>query len=236
MNIVSKILRKRPVFVLSLGCFILYSSTTSLLSQSFGSSKSRLKPALYYHFAEEDVTKFQEIFPYIVVKSREYGVPLPLVLAVIKTESNFRPDSVSPAGALGLMQLMPSTAKAQYRKVFPADRTEELEKGLIMRPELNVTLGIRYLRQLEETLKGIENPRFRRKMVLASYNAGLRRVKESFLCGKTKTLVRWINHYGKDYMDLASHRLPRETRNYIDKVNRTHDLYIEYLNDVTTSI
>ena len=237
MKIILPIPRLSPVFFVSLGCFVLYSSTISLPSQSFGGlSEYGRQPALYHHFPEEDIAKFQEIFPHIVVRSKEYDVSLPLVLAVIKSESNFLSDAVSRAGALGLMQLMPNTAIAQYRKITRNVSIEDLKKNLILHPELNLTLGIQYLRQLENTLKGIEHPEFRRKIVLASYNAGLRRVRESFLCRKTETLVKRINTYGKNYMDLLSRRLPRETRHYIDKVNRTYHLYVEYLGRATTSI
>ena len=229
MAVFKKIQKILPVFFILLGSMVSDSSTTSLSSQSFGGlPETGLKPALYYVFPETEIEKFQEIFPYIVAKSREYSVSLAFVLAIIKSESNFTQNAVSRAGALGLMQLMPNTAKAQYQKVVYGAQVNDLKKNLILNPELNVTLGIRYLRQLQNTLSGIKNPDQRRKIVLAAYNAGLRRVKKSFRCGKNLTLIKLINKNGMGYFNRSIKRLPRETQKYITKVNKNFQLYTEY--------
>jgi soluble lytic murein transglycosylase-like protein len=232
-----RILRTGLVLIVTMGCMITYSSETSLSSQSFGPS-TRLefeKPALYYHFPEEDAAKIRHIFPYIVNKTTEHDVSLPFVLAIIKSESNFTVDAVSQAGALGLMQLMPNTAKAQYQKIVYGVQVNDLKKNLILHPELNVTLGIKYLRQLDNTLKGIENPDYRRQMVMAAYNAGLGRVKKSFQVRKTQTLVERINEKGDTYFKRSLRRLPLETRRYIHKVDKKYYQYQEYLRTVTSS-
>jgi len=93
---------------------------------------------------------FQEIVEEV---SQRYGVPPPLVLAVIKVESDFKPDAVSPKGAMGLMQLMPDTAKELGVK-DPFD------------PRQNIEAGVRYLRELIERFDGDL------KLALAAYNAG----------------------------------------------------------------
>ena len=237
MTIALKILRISPVFSIALVFMMLYSSTTSLSSQAFGvSPKSRLKPALYYHFPGTVIEKIQHIFPYIVVKSRENEVSLPFVLAVIKAESNFKQDAVSQAGALGLMQLMPNTAKAQYIKVVNNVRIRDLKKNLILHPELNIVLGIKYLQHLKNTLKGINNTEYRRKMIMAAYNAGLSRVKKSFQCKTNASLVQLINTNSEKYFNQSVQRLPRETRNYIQKVSRKYHQYNGYLENVSALI
>jgi soluble lytic murein transglycosylase-like protein len=80
------------------------------------------------------------------------GVDARLAHAVVQTESNYNPLAVSPAGAMGLMQLMPSVAR-QYGVEDPFD------------PEANLEAGMRHLRLLQSRL-----PDTRR--VLAAYNAG----------------------------------------------------------------
>ncbi len=81
----------------------------------------------------------------------QHGVSADLVHAVVEVESNYRPAARSPKGAMGLMQLMPATAR-QYGVVNAYE------------PEANLDAGIRHLRSLLE--------RFDVPLALAAYNAG----------------------------------------------------------------
>jgi soluble lytic murein transglycosylase-like protein len=84
--------------------------------------------------------------------ARKYGLPPALVRAVVAVESAYRPDAISPKGAIGLMQLMPATAR---------------ELGADPRiVEQNVDAGTRYLRDL---LLKYDQRMFH---ALAAYNAG----------------------------------------------------------------
>ena len=126
-----------------------------------------------------------------------------LVRAVVKVESNFNPNAVSRKGAMGLMQLMPSTAR-QLNVKNPFD------------PEQNVDAGVRHLKQLLESYGG------NIKLTLAAYNAGAGAVARSAgvpRYAETQNYVRRITnlYYGGSALDPTgvSHdpvRIQRDAR------------------------
>ena len=94
-------------------------------------------------------------------EAREHELPLEIINALISVESDWNPDALSPAGASGLMQLMPETA-AQYG-VPEAD---------LMDPEKNIRAGIQHLSYLYSLYDGDW------QKVWAAYNAGEGRVND----------------------------------------------------------
>ena len=126
------------------------------------------------------------------------GVPESLVYAIMRTESNYQPSALSPAGAVGLMQIMPATA-------------ETISKGSTARlttPGFNIRLGSRHLKDLLGMYGGNVS------LAAAAYNAGAGNLK------------RWQKGFGSLPQDEFVESIPfKETREYVKKVVTAMALY-----------
>lgn len=135
--------------------------------------------------------------------SEAYGVPEPLIFAVIRTESGFDTGAVSSAGAVGLMQLMPDT----FRWVTDEMLFEHLDDGMRYDPETNIRYGTWVLARYYARYGSWET-------ALAAYNAGSGRVDE------------WLED--ERYADGAGglKKVPfAETRRYLRKVADAEEKY-----------
>jgi len=98
----------------------------------------------------------------IAAESRRHDIDPMLILAVIKVESRFRPDAVSPKGARGLMQILPFVARSFAGDVgFTSDQVDRN----LHDPALNIRLGVHYLMQLKERFEHT-------RLALIAYNRG----------------------------------------------------------------
>ncbi len=132
----------------------------------------------------------------VLKASKDKEIDPPWIYAMMRQESAFMRDAHSSAGALGLMQLMPRTAKSVARKL----NMHNPSKQDLFNPEKNIRLGTTYLEMVYQQLN--KNP----VLAIAAYNAGPHRVK------------RWLPENDMP-ADIWIELVPfRETRNYVKSV------------------
>lgn len=132
-----------------------------------------------------------------------------LAHAIMRQESNFEPDAISPAGARGLMQLMPGTARMVARRIPETTSPARLLNDT----DHNMRLGTLYLRQVLDDADGCL------PCAAAAYNAGPRRLRE------------WLEDHGDprmgqiDMIDWIELIPFNETRNYVQRVTENVVIY-----------
>lgn len=136
-----------------------------------------------------------------------------IVLSIIRQESSFASHAVSPAGARGLMQIMPATARQVAQKKRKAFSVQKLNAN----PDFNVELGSTYFADLLKRFNGSYI------LAIAAYNAGPTNVN------------RWLRSFGHPQKDVDPidwiERIPfSETRNYVQRVLENLHIYRRHLN------
>lgn len=140
-----------------------------------------------------------------IVDEHRGKLPRALIYATMRQESGFRPEVVSRAGAVGLMQLMPELATKLAGK--------PVTRQTLRRPETNIALGLEEMAALAAEFDDVY------PLSIAAYNAGKSRVK------------RWLKASRKMPLDRFVERIPfNETRNYVRRVT-THYARYSYLDD-----
>ncbi len=135
--------------------------------------------------------------------SKNAGIDPYLALAIMREESLYQADVVSPASARGLMQLMPYTGK-RVAKIIGLKLKDEKD---LFDPKINIQLGTSYLGQISKRFGEVIQ-------IAGSYNAGPGRMKE------------WLKRFPDRDLDEFVESIPYiETRNYVKRVFRTHQLY-----------
>ena len=146
-------------------------------------------------------------FPFrdiVIEEARERGVDPFLAAGLIRQESMFDPEAVSPVGAVGLMQVMPATARALAGRLG----VRRFDDDILKHAEFNAHLGMAYLNDQLSAFDG------RLPVVLAAYNAGPHRI------------TRWSEFPEFADDETFSERIPfAETRDYVKIVQNNARIY-----------
>lgn len=164
---------------------------------------------MYQYFPKVwgDIVYPMEYDSYIVKYSKEYNLDPSLVSAVIYAESRFNSDSISRAGARGLMQIMPATGRTISERI--GDSNFSVDK--LLDPETNIRYGCWYLNYLFGNYPDNQNA------VLAGYNGG--------------------GAVGDRYLVSRDAGIPAETSGYIRTVNSAQETYRQLYGDkLNTSV
>jgi soluble lytic murein transglycosylase len=135
----------------------------------------------------------------VLAASEKTGVAPEIIWGVMRQESLYQPDVTSRAGAYGLMQLMPGTAKSEAKKMAVPD-------DAYLNPDDNINLGANHLAGLFARYKEVP-------LALAAYNAGGGRVN------------KWARNPITDMAEWIEDIPFRETRGYVKTVTRNIEAY-----------
>ena len=132
----------------------------------------------------------------------EYQISASLVASIANAESGFNENAVSKKGAVGIMQIMPETAR------WLADKMHiEFSEDMLKDAEYNIQMGAFYISYLKEIFSN-------QKVVLCAYNAGIGNIK------------KWLkdDRYSSDGQSLKE--IPfKETKNYVNRVLKNNYYY-----------
>lgn len=143
----------------------------------------------------------------IFAQCDNFGLDKRLVLSLVKVESNFKVNAKSKKGAVGLMQVTPTTAKfiAKELNVVTFD---------LYNPNDNVTFGCYYLGYLLNKFNDTT-------LALCAYNAG------------EGNVIEWLKNSEYSHDGKTLYKIPfKETENYIRKINKAYNKYTKFYKNI----
>ena len=194
--------------------------SSGLMADSWGWHRNGIQAMIRAEYWDDLQLRFPLAYGDLFANAAtQLDVSQQLLFAIARQESAFMHDIRSSAGALGLMQLMPATGRETASRAGMRINDQDL-----LRPEINIALGSRYLAQLLEDFDG------NRAVAAAAYNAGPGRVRQ------------WLRQTSSSPLPLDAwiETLPfTETRNYVQNVLSFSVIYAyrmgestRFLNDV----
>lgn len=190
-----------------------YHRAVSLYSRlkSTPSLKDRIDEVLLYPVIYSD---------YIINASKKYSIDPFLLLAIAREESRYNPEAISPAGAIGLLQIMPSTARRlsleikKYNGSVGGEEAVEAQRlhALLTDPALNIELGAFYLSRLIKRYGVLS-------YAIAAYNAG------------EVAVDSWLKNNYSDEDEFIEDIPYGETINYVKRVLTTYEKYLRIYRD-----
>lgn len=146
-------------------------------------------------------TTFSE---YVEKYSDQYNLDKHLVFSMIKAESGFNPNAVSPRSAKGLMQIMDSTGEWAAEKID----IEDFNAAQLLEPELNIRIGCWYIARL------LKQYNQNTELALAAYNAG------------SGNVSKWLKDKNISKNGITLDTIPfEETKNYVKKIKKYNSMY-----------
>jgi len=180
----------------------------ALRGQGLASQAIQLARRALAKGAPADARTYRLLYPVVhqdalLAEASEQGLDPSFVAALIRQESMFNPAATSPAGARGLMQVMPQLGGRLATSLsYPV-----WDPVLLYQPDVSLQLGSYHLQELAVRYTEPSH-------VLAAYNAGASRVE------------RWAKRTGVDDPEVFAERIPFvETRGYVRIISRNQELY-----------
>ncbi len=162
--------------------------------------------------------------------AKRFNLRKDLLFAIIQTESDFSPNLVSSQSAMGLMQLLPSTAGGEVHRFLHGTTTTMTLEDL-SNPELNILYGSAYFHLLlTRHFGGVNNAQSREYCAMAAYNMGPGRLMRFFGQSNEEAIAAINTLSAAELYTRLTTVLPiRETRNYVARVTHRQALYKDLL-------